>query len=570
MTMRTSRILGAPLVVALASLGSCGGKSELPDKPLDIEIAIVDSTKPFDPPSSRLPITFDATQDCKDKTSTIACFTINLRLRNYDLTTRLPKNAEEANASWVRLSLDHGTIVSTSAPAGTEVAGANVHLVNGEAKGIVIKVVGAYGDTRIVAQDVGYVPAPAGTKLAKCADGIDNDGNGFADYPDDPGCFFLNDDTEGRFEGGYGVSSIIGYQFPRIWDAQGGFASASPFNARQVDMPGTGDVKMIVTAVTNDGMYVTDITETRPGANSVFVFNFNAPYGVRACDRLTRLAGNVSEFFGFTELGTPGWSNAPWLTEAKSGPCPIPDFVEVTDALSASLEKMNGLESSLVKVKGPVIGPKFGPAKAPGGACAFGSWCAGNGASNCDLNGDGIVGFSTTKAGFRDDEKACNDSCSADPECTEWNSFRQFSEVKITFGPSSGMLFLDPGQIPTFDSLASVGPDKFVEIRGVIRRFLGPTPPNIIIPRCEDDVVTAKAPLAGKDILCLGHANGETCFTEGESCSFPIKCGSKEGTFTTTCQRVGISLKYQTVTPGCESSKACVRPRVGEDLEGTN
>ena len=32
--------------------------------------------------------------------------------------------------------------------------------------------------------------------FAQCNDGVDNDGNGFVDYPDDPGCTSLTDETE--------------------------------------------------------------------------------------------------------------------------------------------------------------------------------------------------------------------------------------------------------------------------------------------------------------------------------------------------------------------------------------
>ena len=39
-------------------------------------------------------------------------------------------------------------------------------------------------------------PCDAGP-AAWCSDGIDNDGNGFIDYPDDPGCFSPDDNDEG-------------------------------------------------------------------------------------------------------------------------------------------------------------------------------------------------------------------------------------------------------------------------------------------------------------------------------------------------------------------------------------
>ncbi|GAC1352157.1 MAG: hypothetical protein NVSMB1_12220 [Polyangiales bacterium] len=497
----------AVLTFAVSS-GCSGNPSQFIDRPIDIDVVIVSSTHPY-ASDRRLPITFNANQDCNLPNSRVTCFTIDLRVRNLDGTTRTSFTGPTA---WLRLSMPAGQIVSTSTTTkGIDVAAQNVHLVDGEAKGVVVKVIAAYGDTRIIAQNVGFVPAAPG-KVAECADGEDNDRNGFADYPHDPGCLFLNDDSEGPFDPAYGVSSTIAYVFPRIQDVRGrkedGNSSSSPYASLQVEMLGP-DTQMIVTAVTSDGMYVTDVAETRgiptkkdpvtqllipddtkvrTEANSIFVFNFNAPYGVRACDRLTRLAGNISEFFGFTEVGTPGWSNTPWLGQKDSGPCPLPAFFPVTDTVASSADQMEALESAMVSVKNPVIGTHFGSIRPPSGVPS-------DGASNCDLNGDGIVGFSKSKPGFRPEEKACNDACTADALCTEWNGFRQHSEAKITFG-NGGQLFFQPTQLPGFDATQYVGVGKFAELRGVVRNYIGPTPSNILVPRCQDDVIYAGTPLS--------------------------------------------------------------------------
>ncbi len=143
--------------------------------------------------------------------------------------------------------------------------------------------------------------------------------------------------------------------------------------------------------------------------------------------------------------------------------------------------------------------------------------------------------------------------------------------MTIRFGAAGGMLFLEPGQLPAFDPLANVGPGKFVELRGVVRRFLGPTPPNILVPRCDDDVLVPKSALTPADDKCLAEAQDATCFKEGESCSVAVRCGARDGTLTTTCTRIDATvLKYKTTVAGCEASRAFVRPRVGEDIEGTH
>ncbi|MGZ3421853.1 MAG: hypothetical protein ACXWUG_29095 [Polyangiales bacterium] len=473
----------ALLFISLVGSASCSAdKSFFPDKPRDIEVVAAQQVATGGKPSSRdnrLPITFD--------TAAATTFTLDMKMRNLDGSTRTSFNG------WTRLTLaPAGQIVQAIGPAGEDdpnVAGPNVHFVNGEAHGIQVKIVGAYGDTRIVAQDVGFVPAPPG-KLAACADGKDNDDNGLADYPVDPNCLFLNDDSEEPFDASYGTSDILYYDSPTVFDVQTG--TISPFLAKQVDLQAATH-HLVVTGVTNNGMYVSDVTDTMKQSNSVFVFTFSAPFGVQACDTLTRLSGNVSDFFGMLQLGTPGFTAVPWINPVKSGACPIPPFIPVDGTFAAIAEKVEALESSLVSVKEPEIGTKFGKDKVP---VVDGAPTPDVGKSNCDLNGDGIVGFNKNKGGFNDLEKACNDACTADPDCTEWNNYLQFNQVKIKFQPGDAVLFMSPSAIPGFDAVSFAGPGKFAEIRGIITNFVGPTPAYSVEPRCVDDVIYAGTPAA--------------------------------------------------------------------------
>jgi hypothetical protein len=492
-------------VLAFLPVAHGCSSSALPvvDRPTGIRIDISAPVAPELPSSAtnRYPITF--------RPEEAKTFVIDVTVIDANGS---PRASFDGHDAWVRLQMAPGQIVSVIGPTGVsdpDVVGSNVHLKNGQIKGVKVVVIGAYGDSRIVAQDVGFVPA-APNAVAQCQNGVDDDGNGLADYPVDPGCYFLNDDSEGVGTAAYGVSPTIYYAFPRIHDVQGG-TSPSRFVSKQVEILGDDTKRMIVTSITNDGMYVTDIDGPATGFNSLFVYNFNAPYGVRACDKLTRLAGNVSNFFGFTELGTPGWSITAWISDEKSGPCPIPDFPEITDAIAAANSTLQPWSSALVKVKTPTIGTHFGPKKVENGAPS-------DGASNCDLNGDGVVGFSSTKSGFSDLEKACNDACTADESCSEWNNFQSRGTVKIKFGLTNGLLYFDPGAVPTFDVLSLVGPNKFAEIRGTLRVFLGPTPAFTLQSRCEDDIV-----YVGQDPTTIKDAK-----------------------------------------------HACVHPRVGADAEGTN
>jgi len=474
----------------------CGGKTPSVDRPLDVEVKLLAAPpngREFD---KRLPITFDTGNPYE--------FVVDLRVRNPDGSTRTKFTGTDA---WVRLTFaPAGQIVETIGPKGKDdpdVSGTNIHLVNGEAKGIKIRAVGAFGDTRIVAQDVGFVPAPT-TKVAACADGRDNDGNGYADWPNDPSCLFLNDDAEKSFEAGFGTSAPIFFANPTIRDVQAG--QASPFLAKQVNIDGPR--RLIVTAIVNNGMYVSDIDEPL-GSNSIFVFTFSTPFGVKACDRLLRLSGNVSDFFGGTQLGTPGWSTLEWINPLKSGPCLIPDFVPVDGNISGFIDKMEALESSLVVVKDPTIGTHFGKEKVPVEGT---NPVPADGASNCDLNGDGIVGYNKNRGGFSELEKACNDNCTLDPDCTEWNNFVSFNQVKIKFSPGDGTLFFSPGAIAGFDTMSFVGPNKLAEVRGIVTHFAGPTPPYSVEPRCSDDVIpvgTTPDKIKNAQTACVKSRTGQ-------------------------------------------------------------
>ncbi len=486
--------LGASAVLvhgcSASSAGDLGGSAE-------ISVTLVAS----DPPSSRdarIPISFDEAK--------AATFTLDLEMRDGDGSVRAAFTGPKA---WVRLTVEPaGQIIQVIGPKGPndpDVAGPNVRLTDGVLKGIQVKVVGAYGETRIVAHDVGFVPAAPGT-LAACANGRDDDENGYADYPNDPNCLFLNDDSEEPVQPSFGSSPLIFYDNPTVHDVQLG--TTSPFLARQVDLKTDGGHELVVTFVASDGMYVTDIGDTR-GSSSIFVFTFSSPYGVAACDRLTRLSGNVADFFGGVQLGTAGWTIDPWNGTAASGACRIPDFAVIDGDMAKIDAQMEALESAIVAIKNPTIGTHFGKDKVP---LVSGLPIPSDGASNCDLNGDGIVGFDRNKGGFSDVERICNDNCTADPDCTEWNNYVGFSQIKIKFEPNDGVLFMIPSAIPGFDVTKYVGPGKLAEVRGVLSHFAGPRPAYRVEPRCMDDIVTVDAdPATVKDskTACVRPRTGQ-------------------------------------------------------------
>lgn len=498
---KRGRDLGWAIGLALGAIVIHGcSASSFADREGTGEIAVtIVASDPSSSREARIPISFDEAK--------AATFTLDLEMRDALGNVRTSFTGPTA---WARLTLaPAGQIVQVVGPKGPndpDVAGPNVRFTDGVAKGLQVKVVGAYGDTRIVAQAVGFVPAAPGT-VAACANGKDDDQNGYADYPNDPNCLFLNDDSEEPVQPTFGSSPLVFFDNPTVHDVQSG--TTSPFLARQVDLKTDGGHQLVVTFVSSDGMYVTDVGDAARGSNSIFVFTFSSPYGVAACDRLSRLSGNVADFFGSVQLGTAGWSIDPWNGTAASGVCPIPDFA-VIDGDAAKIDaKMEALESAIVAIKNPTIGTHFGKDKVP---LVSGVPIPADGASNCDLNGDGIVGFNRGKGGFSDIERICNDNCTADPDCTEWNNFVGFSQIKIKFEPNDGVLFMIPSAIPGLDVTKYVGPGKLAEVRGVLSHFAGPTPAYRVEPRCLDDLVATDAdPATIKDskTACVRARTGQ-------------------------------------------------------------
>ncbi|HEX7666951.1 MAG TPA: hypothetical protein VF407_20620, partial [Polyangiaceae bacterium] len=114
----------------------------------------------------------------------------------------------------VRISAKPGTVATTSQR--------QVQLKDGVVDGAQVDLLASFGNTRIWAEDLGYVPVdPNGSKLPQCSDGIDNNNNQKIDFPNDPGCYSAIDDSED--DGTYvtGTSNPIYFQSPRIADVRG-------------------------------------------------------------------------------------------------------------------------------------------------------------------------------------------------------------------------------------------------------------------------------------------------------------------------------------------------------------
>ncbi|MCG3173675.1 MAG: hypothetical protein GMKNLPBB_01875 [Myxococcota bacterium] len=158
-------------------------------------------------------------------------------------------------------------------------------------------------------------------------------------------CFIWAEELgEGQDAAGYavGVSPPIYFPNPRIRDVQESVSGESPLLDRRISITsGT----MVVTRVTVDGMFVTDLEEPEGRWASIFVFNFNSPEDVERGMLLRRLEGTVFEFGGIsTQLTNPAWE----VSETRA---PEPPPHVITSPELASRDALEAFEGGLVRVE---------------------------------------------------------------------------------------------------------------------------------------------------------------------------------------------------------------------------
>jgi hypothetical protein len=403
----------------------------------------------------------------------------------------------------VRISTKPGTVKTVTGP---NTSGRNVFLKEGVATDVAVGLVGAYGNTRILADDIGYVPVdPTRVPPPACADGQDNDGDHRVDFPTDPGCAFANDDAEeaGLFVGG--ASPTIFFVLPRIADvrgvSQGGAATAFPHEQIALDTGYDPDKNrfehsVVVTRIASDGFYMTDIDDPR-GYSSIFAFNFNTPPRLRVCDRLTTMTGTAADFFGFTELGFPTWATEEYNPKQRG--CLVPEPFVLTPAGLADVATKLKNQSALVRVitkdnLSVHVGSHFGPGL-PGPDLKMT-----DDATNCDFNQDGKLDFNN------DPEKTCAANCTADLECTEYSNYASRSGFRLVVtdsaANSSGTIQVDASTTARIDPLKLRG-QAIKSFTGTLRYFSGGSQ-FTIEARCEDDIVVdTKAEPLPADKACV-------------------------------------------------------------------
>lgn len=402
---------------------------------------------------------------------------------DFTIEARGPDGKLEDFDGVVRVRVEPGAVLAVIPGDGSESLGRNIRLNGGKASGQVT-ITAVYGDSRLWIEDLGYLPAPAGEESA-CANGKNDDGDedALVDFPHDPGCAFADDDTETGGTFAAGVSQAVHYALPRIVDIQGE-ASVTPYPFEGMEVNTQSPQNLVVTRVASQGFFVTDLGDQGQGYNHLFAFNFSTPAGMRVCDRVSFLAGTVSEFFGYTELTFPSYRVDPISREdLDAGLCPVPPPVLLNPTMIADPEAMERIEAALVRVDGYRIAGKFGPKP------AFDN-VFGEDQSNCDLNGDGVVDFENEQEG------ACGNACSADPDCSEWVGFAARGNFKVSDGAS--VIQVNTGGSTLFDPTEYRGL-VLSSVTGTLANFSGGSLNWTVETRCPDDLVcgTPENPIEG-------------------------------------------------------------------------
>jgi hypothetical protein len=490
------------LVSALAT--SCSDGFGKPPKPLLLVVEL-DQTAVVGSAASPLPLVVGKALPFKFKVTAV----------------NAAGNTDTTFNRYVRISSKPGAIDPLTGP---DTDGRNVLLKNGASVTLEARITNAYGTTYIVADDLGYVPAdPLRDPPPACSNGIDDDGDGKIDFPADEGCAFANDDDERGGTYSEGASAPIYFALPRIADVRGltceptlgcSGNGTTPYPREQIQLDtgvrddGSHAFDIVVTRISADGFYVSDLGDTRgtpPGSagfNSIFAFNFNAPPRMRTCDRMKTYGGTANEFFGFTQISYPTWTLEEWDPSKRI--CLVPDPERLTPSLIKDTASLLRRSASFVRVETAPDGsqkakvtPKFGPGdvpKTPGGLYA-----PTPDASNCDFDKNGKITFAAGNP-----ENDCNAACTADPECTEWSNFTTRSTFRITVTDSNGSVAAvqaDATASAGFDPVAMKG-KELRHFAGTLHFFSGGAQ-YTIQARCKNDIIAAltEAPF-GTDKAC--------------------------------------------------------------------
>lgn len=225
-----------------------------------------------------------------------------------------------------------------------------IQIKNGVAKDATINLKLAFGKTSVWVGEAGK----AGTTVNDCPNAANPE------------------DTTRPYIGRVGAAPDLLFKSLSIQDAQTSDVSPydSPLFKKYALIKGQN---MVVTAVTSNGFYMTDMDIFKKGGlyHSLFVFTFSAPtlaYGdgeipktLQVGDIVTQVEGGVDEFSGHTQITFPSFVPK-WKDKTKGiveqyPAADMPKPINFTLADTWSRRKMEPYESALVEVKNAIAIP---------------------------------------------------------------------------------------------------------------------------------------------------------------------------------------------------------------------
>ncbi len=387
----------------------------------------------------------------------------------------------------------YNSVVVTTVPSGMFVTGGDVHLLPDNRKVLVLAMAagvwegdvtfrGAFGEVRLMVEDMGYEPAPNAANAA-CA----------SLYPAQ-GCYAPDDDNPAPGTGAVGVTDPLFFDNPRLSDIQRPWdeslvtnssrdAEASPLSGFRVTIDGDpylgtaacapGEHRMVVTAISVAGFNISDVCDPAfPDYAHLYVYNFSTPEETSRGDCILAIQGGIDEFQGYTEMKNPLWE----VDRCETGDafCTVgepkctaflPQPVPITATTLGSLLAMEKLESALVEVTNVTSSTEF---------------------LRCDANGDGVIDYAIPE------EKNCKYDCGDAVGCVVKEDYDVYFTWTVDVGGvevgvvSQGLVPFDP------EAEGNLGLPIY-RVRGMLKHLNFGAPAWIILPRDARDICLTQA-----------------------------------------------------------------------------
>ena len=388
------------------------------------------------------------------------------------------------------LSLAPGTVIGVT---GTGARANNILLAGGKASGVV-QVTNVYGPTSLWVTDLGYVPAPPGT-VPECSNGIDDNHNHLIDYPADPGCYAADDNTEDGGSYAAGVSPPVQYRLPTVIDVRGretvtvptsatmpcpaGYSfvgdicsyqtggASTPYQNEAIEIATAAPAWLVVTALSSQGFYVTDLNPTAvaSGYNSLFMYNFIGAGG-----------------HGASAIGSPPWPAPPTTSTATPSSGSPRSRTATRSAPTASTS--TAASPSRSSIARDATSPARRTPPPPTCSRSRAAWCASPATPSpstsapssrsatssarasptaiSTVTGRSITPRSRPTAPWTSARGPARTRATTSPDCSEFTAYSARSEYKVHLviggvTDTSSMIEVDTSALPTFDPTAYAG-----------------------------------------------------------------------------------------------------------------